>query len=530
MIFWMLFVLSANAQPHEFRFFPIKGMVLEQQVLVGKLGIHFFLLSQETTADMRLYIYDTAAQIGNTKAYAFTRPLASVLFYEKSVLFTSLTQDRGNVMYHFMELDEEGNLLRKKDGLLPGMKSYARMLVSADKKNILFYQYIKRSGDSSLIRGSLLNAELGIVKQLAYSFKHDTEQDSDPETFLDNNGNVHILVFDKFTNYRISSDLSVNTISFGEEQIVSETFNFSKVKLKSMRVFQNNECNCMQAEGLYVDGTTKTNKGIYSIAFPLGRKNELAPRFIPFSEEMIKNFKRGFSATEAMIQNSLQLQDIIYSDSGSFVILRLNSGPPQRVQKIGPEDDASISSLNRNLGVSRGLDYQPPPVTTTTTVAGTTRIRTTPLPGSLDKYASTTPLSSGGLPSRSSPLSSRASGRNAPKFICVKLEKERGFEWHTNRSLDVFNLPDDNYNHLFLAGGSKDELALALYQADAADEPYPVFITVKNGKQLLERFPEKKLIFSPIQLMGYQQYGTLYTHTDTGEGGLMLIHAKEQPL
>lgn len=283
----------------------------------------------------------------------------------------------------------------------------------------------------------------------------------------------------------------------------------------------------MQVEGLYVNGTGKNNKGIYSIAFPLGRKNELAPRFIPFSLEMIKNFKRGFSATEESILNSLQLKEMVSSDWGSFAILAIHNGIPQQTPGFRPEDDPSINSFNRNLNVSRGSDYQPPITTTNANSAtGTNVPRTRTVNQNFDKYANAAPII-GGMPVKSSSLSSSASGRNAPKIICIKLDAEQGFRWYTSRTLDIFNKSSDIYNRILLVGGEKEMMPFLLYQADVLDEPYPVLVTMKDGIQFLEKFSEKKLIFSPIQFLNHSHYASLYQNKETGVGGLLFIHAKE---
>lgn len=526
-IFCLSVELVAFAQKHEFQFIPINEVNIEQQEFVGKLGSHFFLMNSENADFLRLYVYDTVTRTGIFRNYPFKKQPVSILIYEKSMLFISVVPDKTEVTYYFIELDEEGNLLQKNEDKIPNMKEAIRIINSTNKNYILFYQYLHKSSDSLLIRGSMMGSHGDLIKQLDYSFKKDRELDAEPELFLDNNGNTHILVFDKYSNYRLSSDLSVNTIPLVEEEIISETFTFQKIKLKSLRVFQNNIRNCMQVEGLYVNGSNKNNKGIYSIAFPPGRKNALAPRFIPFSLEMIKNFKRGFYATEESILNSLQLQEMVFSDWGSFAILALNNGIPQQSTGYRPDDDPTRKSFYRNLNTSRVLEYQPPTATTSSTTAtGANVPRTRTVNQNFDKYANAAPMPTG-MPVKSSSLSSSATGRNAPKIICIKLESELGFRWYSSRNLDVFNSEQDIYNRILLIGGEKETMPFVLYQADVLDEPYPVLITMKDGIQFLEKFPEKKLIFSPIQFLNHSHYASLYQNKETGVGGLLFIHAKE---
>jgi hypothetical protein len=100
----------------------------------------------------------------------------------------------------------------------------------------------------------------------------------------------------------------------------------------------------------------------------------------------------------------------------------------------------------------------------------------------------------------------------------VKLEKERGIQWYESRALDIFNYNNDVYNRSFISSGEKQEITMLLYQADAADEPYPVLVTIQPGKQTVERLPEKKLVFSPLQFLAPGQYASLYQNTETGRG------------
>lgn len=518
--FCMLMGSRVFAQTHQFQFLPVKAPGVWQMQLAGQLGSHFFLMSPNNMPDLQVYIYDTVTRTGTTHAFLFPKPVVAVQMGENSIRFIATSRNEDRVTAHLLELDITGKLIRQQETVLPGVKMPLLLLSSSNRQYLLFYQLIRKTTDSSLIRGVLLDADWKQRKQLLYSFRRNAEQDADPETFLDTQGNTHVLVYDKYANYRLSSDLAVNSMPLEEELIVSETFTFEKVKLKTMRIFQNNECNCLQAEGMYVDGMSKNNRGIYSIAFPPGRKNELAPRFIPFPNEMIRYFRKGFSATDETIQANLQLQDILYTDSGSVAVLKLAAGIPSPVQKIRPEDDPSLKALGSTLATARASDIVASAASATTTVP---RMRVNTV---ADKFVNAAPLG-GGLSPRPSALASKATGRNAPKLIFIKLDKEQGFAWYAARSLDVFNLPDESFNRQLLASDGYQEVQLLLYQADVLEEPYPVLITVKQGEQTVRKFPFKQLRFAPLQLMAPGQYASLFHNKEADEGGLLLVQARE---
>lgn len=519
-VFCVLMGLRIFAQTHQFQFLPVKDPRVWQMQLVGKLDSHFFLINPENSPGLRVYIYDTVTRTGTTHHLDLPKPVVAVQMGKNSISFIATSRNEEQMSAHLLEMDRTGKLIRQQETVLPGVKMPLRLLISSNRQYLLFYQLVRKTTDSSLIRGVLLDADWKQRKQLLYSFRRNAEQDADPETFLDNQGNTHVLVYDKYANYRLSSDLAVNSMSLEEELIVSETFTFEKVKLKTMRVFQNNECNCLQAEGMYVDGMSKNNKGIYSIAFPPGRKNELAPRFIPFHNEMIRYFRKGFSATDETIQANLQLQDILYTDSGSVAVLKLAAGIPSPVQKIRPEDDPSLKALGRTLATARASDIVASAASATTTAP---RMRVSSVS---DKFANAAPLG-GGLPPRPSALASKATGRNAPKLIFIKLDKEQGFAWYAARSLDVFNLPEDLFNRQLLASDGYQEVQLLVYQADVLEEPYPVFITITKGEQTVRKFPYKQLRFAPLQLIAPGQYASLFHNKETAEVGLLLVQTKE---
>lgn len=522
-LLWFFCLLTGSrlfSQTHQFQFFPVKEPGVWQMQLAGKLGSHFFLISPEKAPGLRVYIYDTVTRSGAIHDFDFPKPVVEVQTGENSISFISTSHNQDQINAHLLELDIKGKLIRQQEMVLPGVKMPPRLLISSNRQFLLFYQLIRKTTDSSLIRGVLLDADWKQRKQLLYSFHRNVEQDAEPETFLDNEGNTHVMVYDKYTNYRMSSDLAINSISLDEEQIVSETFTFEKVKLKNFRVFQNNECNCLQAEGLYVDGMSKNNKGIYSIAFPTGRKNELVPRFIPFHKEMIRNFRKGFSATYETIQANLQLQDILYTDNGSVAVLKLAAGIPSPVQKFRPEDDPSVRALGNTLAAARASDIV---VSAASSTATAPRMR---LNSVSDRFANAAPMG-GGLPPRLSALASKATGRNAPKLIFIKLAKEQGFAWYAARPLDIFNIADESLKGQLLGSNGYQEIQFLLYQADEQEEPYPVLITITKGEQTVRKFPSKQLRFSPLQLIEPGQYASLFQNTETAEAGLLLVHTRE---
>jgi hypothetical protein len=471
---FLVVCMLASAQTHGFRFFPIKDLSPLYQGFVGKIGSHFFLLNRLSGSGLDLYVYDTVSQTGNKRLHPFPRQVTSILVLEKSIVFFGISlNDHKGIDYHYLEVDENGEAINRKKDTLDVIGSVLNTVISPDKQHILFYQYFKRGPDSALVKASLMGADGSLQKTLAYTFKHDKERDDEPETFVDNHGNTHILVYDKYNNYRLSTDLTINTISFDEEDMISETFSLQKMKLKTMNIFQDSSCNCLQAQGTYADGSIKTVRGMYTLSFPAARVNELRKRFSPFTPEMIKDFKKGFAATDGGICNSLLLTEMMYTGNGSYAVFRLSSELVQQQE---------------------------------------TRIRANRL--WMDFSAT-------------SLVVSRANNWNSPKIIYVKMSRDQGIAWHSIKGQDVFRFTEARYNRT-LINGNDDEVLTIMCLADKAEEPQPVLVSIKDGQQVIEKLPEKFLSFSPMQALAEHLYGSIYLNNTTREGGILLIHPVQQ--
>jgi hypothetical protein len=516
-----------HAQNRDFFSFPIPEIGLQNQGLIGNIGNRFLLLNTENRSRIALSIFDTSTRQLTKLSCPFPQTNATWVLLAQSVVFAGIENDSKGTSCHFLEVDKDGNTLRNHSIHLELTISPVHILTSNNKQRLLFFQFQKKSNDSLLLKGYLVDVSGVIQKQLAYPIKYDDDLDAEPELLLDNSGNVHVMVFDKFTNYRMSTDLTIHTIAFTDELVESEVFTFEKVKFKNLQIFQNTEYHCLQVEGLYVDGLYKNNKGIFSIAFPLGRKNQLFPRFIPFTKSMYRNFRQGFSVTEETVINSIQLQDIYYADSGSFFVLKINAGIPQKATKNNGRTNLLSNNQNILLNTPRISDQQlalinPNAVNASSSSRTASRVASIPQ----DRFVNA-PLVETGPSANLSPDSSRSYGRNAPKIIFLKLEKELGFDWFTTRTLDVFTSDFSLYNRLFHHSGSSTEIAAALYMVDAQEQPVPVWLTIRSGKISTQKFPEKKVLFSPFVYMQNNAYASIYLNLESGQGGLMVTVAKE---
>lgn len=475
-VFCLLFSIGVAAQTHAFRFFPVNDKLASYQGIVGKVGSRLFLLNRFNPMGLEVYVYDTLAQTGAQHVFRFPRNLTTTMTREHSVAFVGTFWEDNKLHYRYLEIGENGDSLHSHSDILGLNTIRNSSTTSPDKNHLLYYQFVRFEGDSALLHGTMIGSTGKIEKTLSYTFKHDKERDDEPTLFLDNAGNTHVLVYDKFDNYRLSTDLTINTIPLAEEAMISESFALRKTKLKTMRIFQDTVDNSLNAQGLFVDGQDRMVKGIYSFAFPQDRKNQLRPKYAAFTKDMVNSFRKGFNTRAAEVGNNLMLMNMAYTDSGTYAVFRLVS---QQSTIVG-----SRSGLRNNIPevfVSQGK------------------------------------------------VLVRGNNWNAPKLVYVRINRNRDFDWHATRGQDIFRATDGRFNSIIFGSDHSDFMTL-LYEADRHDDPQPVLISFRNGKQVTEALPAKEMVFTGLHSLSHKTFAALYQNLGTGESGILLIHPADKQL
>lgn len=476
--------ISSFAQKHSFRFFAINDTTGRYQNVLGSIHSKIFLTTRGPGVD--LFVYDTVAQMGEVRKYEFPRMMQTTIMREKSIAFVGAFFEDGKLYYKYLELDENGDSLRGHNDLLTLPSIRPEYALSPDKKHLLYFQSRRLNGDSALLQGTMIGVMGTVEKTLSYSFKHDKERDDFPSVFVDDNGNTHVLVFDKFDNYRLSTDLTINTVPFDEEAIISEAFALRKTKLKTVHFFQDSSGR-INAQGLYADGQTRSVKGLYNIVFPMARKNEVRPKFFAFGPDLVRAFGKNFSATNTQVLDGMRLENFVNTDSGAYAVFRID-------RSVNPNAGGYyLNSGNPRSSLNPGYD---PGFTTFPRQAGSQAFVK---------------------------LLSRANYFNTPKLVYLRMNKNHEIEWHVTRGLDVFNT-DFRYNRQMFAYDKQDFVTLT-YKADKWDDPQPVLVSFSNGRELVENLPQKYLTFSPLRSLSPKTFGSMFFDPVSGDSGIMLIQS-----
>jgi hypothetical protein len=132
-------------------------------------------------------------------SYPFPQINAIWVLLAQSAVFVGIENDSNGNCCHFLEVDKDGNILRNHSIHLELTKSPVHILTDNNKQRLFFFQFQKKSNDSLLLKGYLVDVSGLIQKQLAYPIKYDDDLDAEPKLLFDNSGNVHVMILDPIT-------------------------------------------------------------------------------------------------------------------------------------------------------------------------------------------------------------------------------------------------------------------------------------------------------------------------------------------
>lgn len=165
-------------------------------------------------------------------------------------------------------------------------KNPALAYVVHDLNNRFFFFY---SGYNDTVGRMLLNGILldRISKQatfVSWPIDFDLEEQRLKVPVIDGFGNIHTVIYDKLTNYKLSASVHVYTRNAADQSTIVETFGFDKIKLYDVDFFDNPAAGEIQLRGFYYSGDEKLKIGLASIGFPYARTNKLSQRFTPLPD------------------------------------------------------------------------------------------------------------------------------------------------------------------------------------------------------------------------------------------------------
>ncbi len=244
---------------------------LSNPKLLGKVG-HNYMITDVSVRGSTLSIFDSSFQfIQQTEQLP--------VFYRA---FKHITGDSLQVSWNEFHTDEEWLCLQSFDQ--NGKSSPVRKLVINNPQHKLmslvtdkacqkyfFYTLLANDSPNIVIEGVLLDANWQKLKDISGSFQLHSALEGAPVPIVDVAGNIHLFVYDKLSNYRLSASLTINTLPFRANDFQKEVFRFDNIKVYDPVFSDDTSRQSILMNDFFYDGQTKFKKGIVSIQIPYKR-------------------------------------------------------------------------------------------------------------------------------------------------------------------------------------------------------------------------------------------------------------------
>ncbi|MES2004439.1 MAG: hypothetical protein V4450_07950 [Bacteroidota bacterium] len=378
----IVLLLQVSAQTSSISYHELTAIQFRNPVLIGKTGNGFAMTDVPVTEGTPVYLLDRSLAV--TKKIFVPSAAYEAMGYTSGNNLHFLWQERlkDSAKLRLLQVTDEGSVTTiEKKILAPGTSGIYQQMVT-DKNSRYFFFHTWFTGTEQLVlKGILLDSSLATIQQIDSRFDYDDNLQRQTQVLLDVKGNLHVALYDKLTNYRLSAGVQLYTIPYGSKTVVSEKFQFDKVKFYDLLFFDNPVTEEVQLSGFYYDGSTKIKTGLVSIRFPYARKKPIHEKFIVFSEAQRKKLLEGMVHVRRKndVMDFMKLRDIIEEngqvflsawilDIPNYLLVKDNQKETMRNTEIaewvrpgkeGTLDISRFSSINPRVGTRLASDLLP---------------------------------------------------------------------------------------------------------------------------------------------------------------------------
>lgn len=363
-VFFLLLLFSAGygiAQNLSVQYLQVPGISFRNPVFIGKTIQGVAIIDLVSFDSAALYVVDTNLQLVSTKmlpsaayeAHAFTR--------ENEVHFMWQQRSGDSARISLWQVKEDGALvITAKKEAPPGNRRVFQQLAT-DKKNRYSFFYTLFGGPQQLVlRGVLFDSSLQRLKKVEQSFEYDAETQRLAPILLDAKGNLHLVIYDKLTNYRLSSGIQVYTFPVGSEKFITETYRFDKAKFYDLIFFDNPFAEQVQLAGFYYNGATKIKEGLATIGLPYERRQPVVPKFHPLTQEQRNQLQQKMQHVRRKndVMDFVKLKDIIEEDGQVYLSTWILDVPNYLLVKDNEREDATNTDMAKWLRPGKDGPYE----------------------------------------------------------------------------------------------------------------------------------------------------------------------------
>ncbi len=545
LFFAVISYLPANAQLPVANFYNLPDTVINNPSFISAFDNRLLFLELGPTNTVSLCSFSKDMHLLEKKRMPaeFLRSRYHLIKTDTSLQFLFYFRLNDSMHMNLLEMDQSLNLKSiKRSGFpLPDLRRSRYDLVTNEQQNFfLFYHVWVYNQDSAFLYGHLTNRSLDLKKEIAYTFSYKQELDTVSNLLLDSYGNIHLLVYDKPMNYRLSSSLNIHTVPFDSDEMITESFGFQKKKILGLLPLEDPNKKQILLGGLFLEGHSKNTEGVMHIKMPITRGKGMDYKLYAFQQMALQHLEKQSSRKPYRMLNGLKPSFLLREDGKVRLVAELpafnygytdTTGNYQRSLsrlRFGEAATTNVEDLRR---LSAASQNQILPSNTTGVGRGNRNSRqassnNVPI---FDASSMLNPNTNFKEFKPTSPVKFRAISSRSPRYYSFNLNNWGELLGYQQKGLDEF------YNEIYnmhlpvqLAG----QFYLVAYGANKEDAPLPVLIGYENEKPFLiplTKDPKFEGIqFHQFQKISANSYLGIYTKEQTDLLGVMILTAPDK--
>jgi hypothetical protein len=341
---------AAKTQTFSLDLYKQERLLFHKPVFIGRSGTNYLLMDLPDARGTRVYSFTPSLQLVTEiriphgafyGQYHSKNGRTNIVWQERAQDTTSL------LMYSIYENGQAET--SKRVAVSVGQNNYTRVLTDKNNGHYLLYNLFTDRQQHLIINGLLLDSLFNTIKKIGVSFNFDTTLDRLAGPLLDTEGNVHMVLYDKLTNYRGSVAMRINTLPRNDGAALEERFHFDRIKLYDLLLYDNPVDKQVQLAGFFYDGSSKHTSGIASIRFPYQRINQVSHTFNRFSLEQRSYLARGMEHVRKRddVFDYMKMKDILEENGDVLIDAWMIDLPKKRIIKDREQEQFSNNNIYR---------------------------------------------------------------------------------------------------------------------------------------------------------------------------------------
>lgn len=350
LLFFQLLAGYGFAQQLTVTYQSIPNTSFRSPVCIGKTNHGFAIIDIVSADSSVLHFIDTNLQLIKTRLLPAAAYEANAFTKNNEVHFIWQQRSGDSTSISLWQVKENGELvMTERKEAAPGSRHVFQQMAS-DKKNRYSFFYTFFAGPQQLvIKGILLDSSLQRIKKVDQSFDFDGNMQRLTQVLPDPGGNLHLVIYDKLTNYRLSAGIQVYTLPYDSENFVTETYRFDKVKFYDLIFFDHPAAEQVQLAGFYYNGATKIKEGLATIGLPYERKLPVTQKFFPLTKEQRNALQEQMQHVRRKndVMDFVKLKDMIEEDGQVFLSTWILDVPNYLLVKDNEREDAKNTDITK---------------------------------------------------------------------------------------------------------------------------------------------------------------------------------------